>query len=126
MGLRDLADEMFAQHKQSKQLQLQSDAFSSLPRVEITPHETYSRLVHNEIEKVAVDKMAGRILATGIVPYPPGIPMIMPGENAGPDDGPCIGYLRALQEWDRRFPGFEHETHGVEAEDGTYYVFCLK
>ena len=126
IGLRDLADEMFAQHKKSRQLQLQSDAFSSLPRIEVTPRETYSRLVHNEIEIVAVDKMAGRTLATGIVPYPPGIPMVMPGENAGPDDGPCIGYLRALQDWDRRFPGFEHETHGVEVEEGAYYVFCLK
>ena len=126
MGLHDLADEMFAQHLKSKQLQLQSVAFSELPKVKFTPQETYSRLVHNEIEKVAVDKMANRILATGIVPYPPGIPMIMPGENAGPENGPWIGYLHALQEWDRRFPGFEHETHGAEAEDGTYYVFCLK
>jgi len=126
MGLHDLADEMFDQHKKSKQLQLQAEAFSTLPKIDITPQATYSRLVHNEIEKVAVDKMANRTLATGIVPYPPGIPMIMPGENAGPDDGPCVGYLRALQEWDRLFPGFEHETHGVENEDGTYYVFCLK
>lgn len=126
MGLHDLADEMFAQHLKSKQLQLQSDAFATLPKIELTPQATYSRLVHNEIEKVAVDRIANRILATGIVPYPPGIPMIMPGENAGPDNGPWIGYLRALQDWDRCFPGFEHETHGVEAEDGTYYVFCLK
>ena len=126
MGLRDLAEEMFNQHLKSNQLKLQSDAFADLPRAEFTPQETYSKLVHNEIEKVAVDKMANRILATGIVPYPPGIPMIMPGENAGPENGPWIGYLHALQDWDRRFPGFEHETHGVEAEDGTYYVFCLK
>jgi arginine decarboxylase len=126
MGLRDLADEMFTQHKKSNLLQLQSEAFSSLPKVELTPQKTYSRLVHNEIEKVAVDELADRTLATGIVPYPPGIPMLMPGENAGPDDGPCIGYLRALQAWDRRFPGFEHETHGVESEEGIYYVFCLK
>jgi arginine decarboxylase len=126
MGLRDLAEEMFNQHLKSNQLKLQSDAFADLPRAEFAPQETYSKLVHNEIEKVAVDKMANRILATGIVPYPPGIPMIMPGENAGPENGPWIGYLHALQDWDRRFPGFEHETHGVEAEDGTYYVFCLK
>jgi arginine decarboxylase len=126
MGLRDLADEMFAQHKRSNQLQLQSDAFDSLPKVEITPQKTYSRLVHNEIEKVSVEKMANRTLATGIVPYPPGIPMIMPGENAGPDSGPLIGYLRALQEWDRKFPGFEHETHGVIVEKGSYFVYCLQ
>ena len=126
IGLRDLADEMFLQHKTSNQLQLQSDAFSSLPKVEITTQATYSRLVHNEIEKVAVEKMANRTLATGIVPYPPGIPMIMPGENAGPENGPWIGYLRALQDWDQHFPGFEHETHGVIVENGSYFVYCLR
>jgi arginine decarboxylase len=126
MGLRDLADEMFAQHKRSNQLQLQSDAFASLPKAEITPQATYSRLVHNEIEKVALEKLANRTLATGIVPYPPGIPMIMPGENAGPENGPWIGYLRALQDWDQHFPGFEHETHGVIVENGSYFVYCLK
>ena len=126
LGLRDLADEMFDQHQHSNLLQLQADAFSILPKVELTPQATYSRLVHNEIEKVAVDQMVGRTLATGIVPYPPGIPMLMPGENAGPADGPYIGYLRALQNWDRRFPGFGHDTHGVNAEDDVYYVLCLK
>ena len=91
----------------------------------MTPAAAYSKLVHNEVEKVAVDAMANRVIATGIVPYPPGIPMLMPGENTGPDDGPFVGYLRALQAWDRRFPSFGHDTHGVENEDGTYYVYCL-
>ena len=90
------------------------------------PGDAYSRLVHNEVESVAVNKMDGRIVAVGIVPYPPGIPMLMPGENAGPDDGPYLSYLRALQAWDRLFPGFGHESHGVENIDGTYFVYCLK
>lgn len=126
MGLKELADEMFEQMKSSHLLKWQAEAFSALPLPVLTPADTYSRLVHNEIELVPVDKMANRILATGIVPYPPGIPMVMPGENAGGDDSPYIGYLRALQAWDSRFPGFGHETHGVENKDGTYYVYCLK
>ena len=126
MGLRDLADEMFAQMKATNQLQVQGAAFSTLPVPEFTPADTYSKLVHNEVEQVAVDKMANRIVATGVVPYPPGIPMLMPGENVGGDDSPYLGYLRALQAWDRRFPGFGHETHGVENKDGTYVVYCLK
>jgi arginine/lysine/ornithine decarboxylase len=52
--------------------------------------------------------------------------MIMPGENAGGADSPYIGYLLALQEWDRLFPGFSHETHGVENKNGTYNIYCLK
>ena len=67
-----------------------------------------------------------RTIATSVVPYPPGIPMVMPGETAGPADGPHIGYLKSLQNWDHTFPGFGHDTHGVEVEDGEYYVQCLK
>ena len=93
-----------------------------LPVPVLTPAETYSRLVHNEVELVPLDAMANRMVATGIVPYPPGIPMVMPGENIGGDDSPYLAYLRALQGWDRCFPGFGHETHGVENQDGTYYL----
>jgi arginine decarboxylase len=55
-----------------------------------------------------------KVASTGVVPCQPGIPLLMPGENAGPADGVYLSYLRALQAWDRRFPGFEHENHGVE------------
>ena len=34
-------------------------------------------------------------------------------------------YLRALRDWDRRFPGFGHETHGVEVDGGAHYLRCL-
>jgi arginine/lysine/ornithine decarboxylase len=83
------------------------------------------RLVRNEVERVRLDEVAHRVVATSVVPYPPGIPMMMPGESAGPADGPYIGYLRALRDWDRRFPGFAHETHGVEVDGGEHYLRCL-
>jgi arginine decarboxylase len=70
--------------------------------------------------------MAGRILATGIVPYPPGIPLLMPGEAAGALDEPALSYLQALQQFDRQFPGFTHDIHGVESIDGSYHTLCLK
>jgi len=92
----------------------------------MTPAEAYSRLVHGEVEPIAVKSMAGRTVATGIVPYPPGIPMLMPGENAGPQSSPYLKYLKALQEWDGKFPGFGHDIHGVENDKGTYFVYCLK
>ena len=50
----------------------------------------------------------------------------MPGENAGPADGPLLGYLKALEAFDREFPGFTHDIHGVEAEDGKYRIICIK
>jgi len=50
---------------------------------------------------------------------------LMPGEATGAVDGPYLSYLRALSSWDRRFPGFGHDTHGVESRDGVYHVQCL-
>jgi arginine decarboxylase len=58
------------------------------------------------------------------MPYPPGLPMLMSGENFGVEDGPQIGYLRGLQSWDQQFSGFEHVTEGAEIINGTYHVLC--
>jgi arginine/lysine/ornithine decarboxylase len=126
LGLRDLADQMFAQLKETRQTHWLAEAFSTLPALVMTPNAAYQRLVRNEIEHVPFDALADRVLATSVVPYPPGIPMLMPGEATGAADGPYLSYLRALSSWDRRFPGFGHDTHGVENRDGVYYVQCLK
>jgi arginine/lysine/ornithine decarboxylase len=101
-------------------------AFGTLPTAVFSPVEAYEKLVKDQIERVTLDQAAGRIVATGIVPYPPGIPLLMPGENIGPADGPYLSYLRALQSFDTSFPGFTHDTHGIEAEDGVYWLQCLK
>ena len=92
----------------------------------MTPAEAFQRSLHDEAELVALDEMAGRVAAVGVVPYPPGIPLLMPGERAGGADGPFLSYLRALEAWDERFPGFTHEIHGVDSSEGRYRVSCLK
>ncbi|WP_375691859.1 Orn/Lys/Arg decarboxylase N-terminal domain-containing protein [Pseudooceanicola sp. LIPI14-2-Ac024] len=126
MGLRDLCDEMFAAMTELQTTRFMSEAFATLPEPEFPPVEAYERLVRNEVEYVDLDGLAGRTVATGVVPYPPGIPLLMPGERAGDSDGAVIGYLRSLQEFDKAFPGFEHDTHGVEAHAGQYRLLVLK
>jgi arginine/lysine/ornithine decarboxylase len=126
MGLRDLSDEMFENYVRSNQMHHLQQAFSSLPAPHISPADAYRSLVRNQVERVKLDEVANRIVATSVVPYPPGIPMLMPGESTGAADGPYVGYLRALRDWDRRFPGFTHETHGVEVRDGEHHLQCLK
>jgi arginine decarboxylase len=126
LGLRTLADQMFAQLKESRQTHWLAEAFSTLPTLVMTPNAAYQHLVRDEIEHVSLDALADRVLATSVVPYPPGIPMLMPGESTGTANGPYLSYLRALWSWDRRFPGFGHDTHGIETRDGTQYVQCLK
>ncbi len=124
MGLKDLADTMFSAMKELKTTQMMSEGFSELPHPEMSPVRAYERLVRGQVEQVTLNELAGRTVATGVVPYPPGIPLLMPGENAGPADGPILGYLKSLEAYDQRFPGFTHDTHGVEVEDGVYRVYC--
>lgn len=92
----------------------------------ITPAEAYRRLVRGRTEKVPVADMADRAAAVMVVPYPPGIPILMPGERAGAADGPVLQYLLALQAFDARFPGFAHDIHGVERDpQGIFRIECL-
>jgi len=126
IGLRELADQMFDQLKTARQTHWLAEAFSTLPDLAMSPSEAYQYLVRDEIEHVPLEELANRVLATSVVPYPPGIPMLMPGEKTGADDGPYLGYLRALWAWDQRFPGFGHDTHGIETRDGVQYIQCLK
>jgi arginine/lysine/ornithine decarboxylase len=126
MGLKDLSKEIFAAMKKNKTTAAMANAFGTLPKAEFSPVEAYEKLVRNEIEQVTLEEAAGRIAATGIVPYPPGIPLLMPGENAGASDGPLLAYLKALESFDKSFPGFTHDTHGIESEAGVYRMLVLK
>ena len=51
-----------------------------------------------------------------LVPYPPGIPLIMPGERITPTTKSIQDYLLYAREFDRRFPGFETDIHGLRFE----------
>jgi len=126
LTLRDLCDQMHAELRAQHVAVLLDQAFGTLPIPVLPPGRAYQLLVRDQVEWVQVDHMGGRVTAVMVVPYPPGIPLLMPGEHAGPPGGPVLRYLRALQDLDRRFPGFSHDIHGVEpAADGTYRVMCV-
>ncbi|MCK9441922.1 MAG: hypothetical protein M0Q13_10945 [Methanothrix sp.] len=128
MGLKDLAEDMFKKVKKLNLMGLQEEIYAKIPKQDKTPNQSYQKLVHGQVELLAVDdeKIANRTVATGIIPYPPGIPMLLSGENIGPSDGPHLKYLCALQKWDEKFKGFEHDIHGVENKKGKYYIHCLR
>jgi arginine decarboxylase len=47
----------------------------------------------------------------------------MPGERLGDAGSPVVKLILAMEEFGRRFPGFERETHGIEADaDGKYWM----
>jgi len=126
MNLPQLAEEMHEFKRESRQLELLDKAFSTLPEPVMTPAEAYRKLVKNEVEKVTLEKAQGRIMASGIVPYPPGIPLLMGGERAGSLKEPVMAYLKSLQDFDNRFPEFGHDIHGIEMEDGHYTTYVIK
>jgi arginine/lysine/ornithine decarboxylase len=131
MGLRDLADEMQAAMIKTQLLHSMDDAFTMLPDAIMSPRKTYGELVRGNVEQIQVSDMLDRVVAVQLVPYPPGIPIMMPGEKVSQDKRAVVDYLLALQTFDTQFPGFEHDTHGIEIErdaDGkaVYMVYCLK
>jgi arginine decarboxylase len=126
LGLAELCTEMHDALRTSRMPALLDSAFDALPSAQLTPADAYRRLVRGRSERLPLAAMAERTATVMVVPYPPGIPILMPGESAGPADGPLLEYLAALEAFDKRFPGFEHDIHGVERDDsGNYAIECL-
>jgi arginine decarboxylase len=125
MGLKDLGDQMWEYLRTSQMGHFQAQAYATLPKPEMLPRKAFQKLMAGEAEKVPLAKLANRIVGVGVIPYPPGIPIVMPGENLGPADGPWIKYLHTVEQYGHKFPGFAKEVEGTEEKDGTYYVYCL-
>jgi arginine decarboxylase len=124
--LKQLCDEMHEEVLRHDTLKLLDGAFDETPVPIMTPGDAYRRLVRGHSERLTLAKMANRASTVMVVPYPPGIPLLMPGENAGPADGPILRYLSALETFDKNFPGFSHDIHGVERDDeGNFFIECL-
>ncbi|EKZ6372280.1 arginine decarboxylase [Klebsiella aerogenes] len=127
MGLRDLCQ---AIHYSSKELDIaglaeRACAAEAVPV--LNPSQAYEYLTSDQTELVKVENIRNRTLAVMVTPYPPGIPLIMPGEKMCGGTEPIIHYLLALQTFGQRFPGFEHELQGVEIDElGVYLVRCIR
>src|SRR6201992_1932406 len=121
--LKELSDEMHAAMVQLDLSGLVNAACDEDFDPVLTPAQTYQKLLRHETEKIRFSEMAGRIAAVMLVPYPPGIPMSMPGERLGSAESPVIKLILAMEEFGKRFPGFEREVHGIEADaDGNYWM----
>ncbi len=126
LTLPELCEQMHDHLSSLKLTTLLDDAFTHPPRPQLTPAQTYQRLIRGGTQPVRLAELAGRTVATMVVTTPPGIPVLMPGEHAGEHGGPILTYLRTLEDFDRHFPGFEAETHGVTIDrDGNYWINCV-
>jgi lysine decarboxylase/arginine decarboxylase len=128
--LQQLCADMHAYYREEKITEITEDVYNKLPEQEMTPAEAYVHLVKDEVEQVAIKELMNKVSAVMVVPYPPGIPVIMPGEKYTTATKRIVDYLALCEEFDNRFPGFENEMHGVDIkeEDGrkTYYIYCIK
>ncbi len=125
VGLHDLGDELFEYLRRERPGEVLNAAYETLPQTDMTPRAAWERLVAGDVETVSVDKLSKRTAANAVMPYPPGIPMLMSGENFGGADSPQIGYLKGMQSRERQFPGFAGVIEGAEMIDGTYHVLCV-
>ena len=64
------------------------------------------REVPMQKEQVRLEDCAGRVCASAIIPYPPGIPLICPGEVITEED---ISYIRALRASGERVIGIDRK-----------------
>jgi arginine decarboxylase len=126
IGLHELGDELFEYLRKERPGDMLNAAYETLPKADVTPRAAYEHLVEGGVETVPVEKLARRTAANAVMPYPPGIPMLMSGENFGGADSPQIGYLKGMQSRERQFPGFAGVIEGAEMIDGTYHVLCVK
>ena len=59
--------------------------------------------------------MRGRVAAVMLVPYPPGIPMVMGGEKVAGESEAIVDYLLTREKFEEKFLGYFGDIHGVEA-----------
>jgi arginine decarboxylase len=129
MGLKDLCEQVHQVYREDNLPKAQKDMYTTLPEMAMRPADAYESLVRGRVESVEIDKLTGRTLAVMLVPYPPGIPLIMPGERITAATKSIHDYVLYARDFDRRFPGFETDIHGLRFEpaaDGRrYLVDCV-
>lgn len=128
--IQDLCSRMHDYVKKHELISTMLESFEFLPDPLMIPADAYRELVRGNVEYVFLDDMMGRIPAVMVVPYPPGIPIIMPGEKFNKKSKIIIDYLKKVQEFEYVFPGFVSDIHGVEREADEngkelFKIYCL-
>jgi len=124
VGLRDLCTQIHNVYKQNDVARLTTEMYLSDMVPAMRPADAFAKMAHRDIERVPVDELEGRVTAVLLTPYPPGIPLLIPGERF---NATICSYLKFAREFNASFPGFETDIHGlVKGADGSYYVDCVR
>ena len=123
-GLRDLCQRIHAFYKTHDVARLTTEMYTSEMVPAMRPSDAFAMMAHRKIDRVPIDELEGRITAMLVTPYPPGIPLLIPGERF---NATIVRYLQFARDFNRRFPGFETDIHGlVKDSEGNYHVDCVR
>ena len=127
VGLRDLCTQIHQIYKANDVARLTTEMYLSDMVPAMKPTDAFAKMAHREIDRVLIDQLEGRITAVLLTPYPPGIPLLIPGERF---NKVIVNYLKFARDFNERFPGFETDVHGLVKEvangKSIYYVDCVK
>ena len=127
VGLRDLCQQIHDMYKAYDVARLTTEMYLSDMQPAMKPSDAFAKMAHREIERVAIDELEGRVTAILLTPYPPGIPLLIPGERFNKT---IVDYLKFARDFNERFPGFETDVHGLVTQDlggkRGYYVDCVR
>jgi len=114
MTLTELRDEMhqFLRDRHADVLQRAAFNAEHEPELVLPPAQGHAQLLGDAVDLIPLEELSGRIAATLIVVYPPGIAVMVPGERFA-EGSAATAYLRLFEESDNLFPGFESEMQGV-------------
>ncbi|UBM27326.1 ornithine decarboxylase [Pseudomonas sp. p1(2021b)] len=130
MSLVELCQEINGLYRSYEVERRQADIFSAIDVciAELSPQAANQRFIRGEARWAKVANVIGKVAAEGVIPYPPGILCIAPGERWTPA---LVGYLLAIEAMASRHPGFAPHiqgVHPVDNDDGTvsFGVFVLE
>jgi arginine/lysine/ornithine decarboxylase len=128
LGLADLCQQVHQLYAKYDIARLTTDMYLSELVPAMKPSDAYAHIAQRKTERVPVDDLEGRITVGLITPYPPGIPLLIPGEVFNKK---IVDYLKFSREFNAQCPGFETDIHGlVEEADAhghvRYFADCVK
>ena len=127
MGLKDLCQSIHEMYAKGDIARLTTEMYLSDLHPAMTPSDAYAHIARRQTERVDIDELEGRITTALLTPYPPGIPLLVPGERFNKK---ICDFLKFTREFNGAFPGFATDVHGLVAEDlpgggKRYYVDCV-
>lgn len=113
----------FLEKEQASRLSQTLFAEDHFPKAALTGRSAHQAFLKGERERVPLPKAKGRVSLEMILPYPPGITVLEPGE-VWTDE--VLSYFLFLQKYSSTFPDFSPEILGVHGNGNDAYVWVLK